>query len=581
MPIKRRRRIAILITIVVSLGIGVIAAITAAVGDSERITGYWISGTLTDDGLVVTEVIDYEFGVTPRHGIYRDIPDALASSVAVESPTAPDEATVSEGYLDISIRIGDPTRTITGRHRYRIDYMLPLEAVVQGGFFAWDAVGTDWTVPIKRITVALVLPNDLMSPGCVTGTAWDESDCILVREAAARSVVLVESLSAGEGLTLSGVLGDAAIVDANPVPPGGPATDPGSGIIRPALLAALVAFAGALLATVAVRRAGRERVWSGGAADAAFGETTDGMTSERLDEKDLAELATIEFEPPRDMSAVEGGLLLEERVRDQHMSAWLLESAIRDEIQIEGDDEPVLRRGTSPPHPSVHPILDAMFDGRSTIELESYDSDFATGWKRLNVDLGDWLNGSAHWDESGRRRRTLVRVVSALAFLLGLLVLVIGAVGAARSGGAGLAGIVFGSALAGGAAGALASSFELLVRTEIGSALWLRIESFRRFLAASEAEHVDDAAERGVLRHYSAWAVSLGESKAWFNAVDAAASRNPEMARSYRSDLAFMAAGAHISSAARAASTAPSSSGGGGFSGGAGGGGGGGGGGSW
>ncbi|MGZ0219476.1 MAG: DUF2207 domain-containing protein, partial [Acidimicrobiales bacterium] len=121
MPIKRRRRIAVLITVLASLGIGLVAALAAAIGDTERISSYWISGTLTEDGLLVTEVIDYDFGdVIPRHGIYRDIPDALAQSVAVSSPTAPDGARVSEGYLDISIRIGDPDRTITGRHRYQI-----------------------------------------------------------------------------------------------------------------------------------------------------------------------------------------------------------------------------------------------------------------------------------------------------------------------------------------------------------------------------------------------------------------------------------------------------------------------------
>ena len=582
MPIKRRRRIAVLITILASLGIGLVAALAAAIGDTERISSYWISGTLTEDGLLVTEVIDYDFGdVIPRHGIYRDIPDALAQSVAVSSPTAPDGARVSEGYSDISIRIGDPDRTITGRHRYQINYVLPLQAVVQDDFFAWDAIGTDWTVPMQKITVALVLPNDLTSPGCVTGTAWDESSCTLIREEAARSVVFVNSLSTGQGLTISGALGDEAIVDASPIPPSGPAVDPGSGIFLPALIAALLAFAGSLLAAIAVRRAGRERVWSGGAADAAFGELEDGLSSERVDQSDLAAFATIEFEPPRDMSAVEGGLLLEERVLDQHMSAWLLESAIRDEIQIEGGDEPILRRGAAPPHPSVHPILDAMFSGRYSVELDSYDGGFHTGWHRLNGELNDWLNGSAHWDESGQRRRTWVRAFSVVGVIVGLVVLVIGAVMATRSGGSGLAALIAGSALVGGATGAIVNSFELLVRTEVGSALWLRIESFRRFLAASEAEHVDNAAERGVLRQYSAWAVALGESKAWFSAVDAAASRNPDMAHLHRRDLAFMAAGVHISSAARTASTAPSSSGGGGFSGGSGGGGGGGGGGSW
>ena len=46
-----------------------------------------------------------------------------------------------------------------------------------------------------------------------------------------------------------------------------------------------------------------------------------------------------------------------------------------------------------------------------------------------------------------------------------------------------------------------------------GSALALRTESFRRFLAASEGRHVQWAWEHGLLREYSAWAVALGDRR--------------------------------------------------------------------
>jgi uncharacterized membrane protein len=83
------------------------------------------------------------------------------------------------------------------------------------------------------------------------------------------------------------------------------------------------------------------------------------------------------------------------------------------------------------------------------------------------------------------------------------------------------------------------------------------------------------------LRHYTAWAVALGETRAWTRAVEAAADGNPQVRSTIGRDLAFLHVGSSITSAAKSASTAPSSSDGGGFSGGSGGGGGGGGGGSW
>ena len=61
----------------------------------------------------------------------------------------------------------------------------------------------------------------------------------------------------------------------------------------------------------------------------------------------------------------------------------------------------------------------------------------------------------------------------------------------------------------------------LPVRSATGSALALRTESFRRFLAASEGRHVEWAWKQGLLREYSAWAVALGAATAWERALAA------------------------------------------------------------
>jgi uncharacterized membrane protein len=59
--------------------------------------------------------------------------------------------------------------------------------------------------------------------------------------------------------------------------------------------------------------------------------------------------------------------------------------------------------------------------------------------------------------------------------------------------------------------------------------LALRSESFRRFLHASEARHVEWAWTHGLLREYSGWAVALGEADAWSEAL--ARSNVPEPQR--------------------------------------------------
>lgn len=123
------------------------------------------------------------------------------------------------------------------------------------------------------------------------------------------------------------------------------------------------------------------------------------------------------------------------------------------------------------------------------------------------------------------------------------------------------------------AAGAYSSMFPS--RTATGSALALRSESFRRFLAASEGKHVEWAWQQGLLREYSAWAVALGAADAWTKAVQSSNITDPQIALA--GPLLVYSASSSFSSS----HTAPSSSGGGGGGGGVGGGGGGGSSGSW
>ena len=121
--------------------------------------------------------------------------------------------------------------------------------------------------------------------------------------------------------------------------------------------------------------------------------------------------------------------------------------------------------------------------------------------------------------------------------------------------------------------------FMLPSRSAAGSAVALRTESFRRFLAASEGRHVQWAWEHGLLREYSAWAVALGTADAWQRAMERTSIPPAELTTG---PLLVYAMAPSFSSA----HTAPSSSGGGagsfgGGGGGVGGGGGGGSSGSW
>ena len=104
---------------------------------TEQIDGYEVSIELRTDGsLRITEVIDYDFGVSEHHGIFRDVPTRVhyddtydrvypltVESVNASGGASADYTTEQDGSLT-RIKIGDPDETISGEHTYTIVYTI-------------------------------------------------------------------------------------------------------------------------------------------------------------------------------------------------------------------------------------------------------------------------------------------------------------------------------------------------------------------------------------------------------------------------------------------------------------------------
>jgi hypothetical protein len=297
----------------------------------------------------------------------------------------------------------------------------------------------------------------------------------------------------------------------------------------------------------------------------------------RVDADELAQMATTEFAPPSGVSPAHGGIVLTEEVRNEHKVAWLIQAAIDGVIDLDDQDGTTIRRiAGAPATAEQQAVFSRMFVTSPHLALGSYDRDFAAGWSMVGSELSAWRQTSGLWDARADTRRVVVRVFGFVAAVAGALVAVGGGVLAGRFGTPWLAVAIAGGLLAGGGLAAAVGAWELHVRTAAGSALWLRVESFRRFLAGSEAYHAEEAAKRGVLREYTAWAIAVGEIDRWSRAVSQS-TRIPQDA-----GLSYAYMGPMLLTSTTMAVTAPSSSGGGGgFGGSVGGGAGGGGGGSW
>jgi uncharacterized protein (TIGR04222 family) len=138
----------------------------------------------------VTETIHVNFFDLEKHGIYRDIPyiyeaDGTKTYSEIEVASVQQDGSAMEydesrtgGY--ISLKIGDPDKTISGQHTYTIQYTV---AGVLRGFtdydeLYWNVTGDNWPVRIKRAEAVVTTPRDGINKiTCFEGYAGSQAVC--------------------------------------------------------------------------------------------------------------------------------------------------------------------------------------------------------------------------------------------------------------------------------------------------------------------------------------------------------------------------------------------------------------------
>lgn len=585
--------------------LSVAAGVLSVASDTERMAHFWMSAELDDNGAAqISERIEYDFGFAERRGIYRDIPLLVEGSVEVQAPTAVGSFII-ESAIDprrcndrrtrfvateawSRICIGDPDITHRDRHLYDIGYQL--NTLTFDGGVDWIAVGPGWAVRIEDVEANIRAPYELESVRCVRAEAPSESvDCTIDHVAPGHVRVIASGFSAldgenqqpGDTLRIQAQRGADVALPASAPFPDRSGLDPSAGFLA-VVGASLIGFAALVPPTSALlRRRGRELVWAGGAADAAFGpghyDEAAGRPVLRLDAAELAEMATIEFVPPAGLEPWQGGVVDKERPLREHQVAWLIQKAIDGDIEISGKEMDAIEARRER---FDDPILETMFGRRTDLRLGRPDPQFRRAMAELERRQESFAENSPLWKQRNDSQRTVVRSLGFLALAAGVLVTFVSAVVAGREGGAApLVAVAFGAAILGSGVAVAVRSWELRVRTPIGSAEWLKVESFRQFLAGSEAEHADWAVEHGLLRDYTAWAIALGEIDKWGKAVEQSSAGRSDPTGHYFATRGIYLGGSINGSVAQ---ESKGGSGGGGFGGGGfGGGGGGGGGGSW
>ncbi|MBI5088779.1 MAG: DUF2207 domain-containing protein, partial [Actinobacteria bacterium] len=452
----------------------------------------------------------------------------VPTEITASSPDAPDEVDAEDRGFETRIRIGRADTTVSGQHRYVLRYTLP-EARISTGQLALDVIGTDEALETERFEV-VVTGLELRDSLCNVGATGTVGGCNLAPQPDGTYRAVIEPLEPGQGITVGGtVIGVAEPIDV-PVPPE-PARPDDVRVPLAIGMAALGTTAAAGIFAVS-RRRGRNQVFGGGgAADAAFGalprpgSPVPAASTTLIADDQLASLATIEFVPPTGLAPWQGAAILFERLDDDVVAAWFSGQAAAGVITLESRDGKLVV-GPGPTlaeaDETTKGIVTTMLNGRAELTLGTYDKHFAAAWGRVRTAEQAMIKQSGWWTRlptfgsSGGSVRLVVFVIFGF-FVFGAGSVLTAVLGAIQS--LPLA-LLFGTVVPAVAAW---SMYRVLLpsRSATGSAVALRTESFRRFLEASEGRHVEWAWQHGLLREYSAWAVSLGAAGAWARALAA------------------------------------------------------------
>lgn len=197
----------------------VLVLLFSALGAGQEIRDYLVRAEIGGDGTVAVHEEIGVFFPSSRHGIFREIPISyrLPTGEAYRLRVTVDEVLANGGSVpcrqyteggNLVLQIGDPDRTVRGLVTYTVRYRVAralrrYEGEVE---LYWNAIGTDWAMPIARARVEIAVPPGVAATEVRAlgfrgpyGTTdplelgWD--DGLLVGEA--------EGLRPGEGITVA------------------------------------------------------------------------------------------------------------------------------------------------------------------------------------------------------------------------------------------------------------------------------------------------------------------------------------------------------------------------------------------
>lgn len=594
----------------VTLGALAIAPMSAGAAESgpERILNYNVDITVEAAGsLLITETINYDFASNERHGIYRDVPVRIYQAesrydrlyplkvLSVDaSADTPRQYKLETSGNSKRIKIGDPDKTITGAHRYTITYRV--EAALTG--FAdhdelnWNAVGTEWSVPIEKATVRVRTPSAITQVTCYGGDYGSRLPCTTSNKDGSVAGFTQDRLAARQGLSV--VVGFVTGAVPAPMPVlterfslgrAFAVTPTTVGISSLLLLTVIAGFARLAWTT------GRDRRFVGSPVDTAFA-TGGAEVGVRPSFGALGGTETpVEFVPPDGIRPGQVGTLVDEEANTLDVIATIIDLAVRGYLRI---DEIAKKRGwfgkpdwnltKLKPGDDLRPyerlLLDGLFENRAEVKLSELRNTFAARLHKVESALYDDALQQGWFVGRPDRIRLRWRIIGAIVLAVSMVVLLLLAALSHLA--------LVGLPLVVGGVLLIAGAKRMPRRTAKGTGVLRRVEGFRRFIDESEKDRARFAEQNHLFSEYLPYAIVFGATEKWARAFAGLEGELTQLSWYGGSDTFTLVGFSHsidgfaVATAGTISSSPASSGGSSGFSGGfSGGGGGGGGGGSW
>jgi uncharacterized membrane protein YgcG len=545
----RRRLAAAVVLVVVLLAAGTGASEPAlAQRWLERITDYEVELVVEEDGeLLVEETIDYDFGSADRHGIFREIPvresyddvregyDRILPLEVLSvsgSPGTPTDYAVTHTDDNIRLRIGDPDRTITGRHTYTIAYRVRgvLNGFDEHDELFWNVVGAGWDVPIDYATARVTVPGPIQRVACFAGPVRSTSSCDESTSEDNTATFAESGLQRFQAFTVVVAFPSGIVPAPEPV-----LEERWTFSKAFSLTPATVSAAGLLLAAVlawfarVVWRTGRDRRWVGSEVDIAFGNPHEEEQAVPLLERHRP---PVEFVPPDRIRPGQVGTLIDEVAHPLDVTATIIDLAVRGYLRIEElpatglfvrkpDWRLVRLRDAAGLLPYEKALFDALFEDGPKVEVSELRGHFAhhllQAQQQLYLDVkrqGWFTDRPDHVREHWRG--------------IGVMVLVVGVILVALAAWKTSLGIVAIPVVVGGIL-LIAGARWMPHRTAKGTGMLRRVLGFRRFIEESEAERAQFAERQHLFSEYLPYAVVFGATDKWAKAFAGLGETLPEL----------------------------------------------------